>query len=55
MAVQLWTTTPTINDDFIIGGAGASNIDGGTGLAVVQGKGTVVWGSKTGVYATTSP
>ena len=37
MAVQLWTTTPTINDDFIIGGAGASNIDGGTGDDLILG------------------
>jgi len=33
----------------------AHAIDGATGLAVVQGQGVVVWGSKTGVYATTSP
>ena len=40
MTTQLWTTTPTDGDDFIIGAGGASTIDGGNGDDFILGDST---------------
>jgi Ca2+-binding RTX toxin-like protein len=52
MTTQLWTTTPTANDDFLIGIGGASTIDGGDGDDYMLGDSITPFGLGTNISPT---
>lgn len=51
MPVQLWSTTPTAGDDFLLGGGGIDTIDGGDGDDLILGDSTTPFLTGTSINA----